>query len=144
MKEKAKPNRSINYVGSLAAAGLMLFLINKIPDWNFSFVRDNYRDILLAVNLSLGIQAVFSFVLIFYHPLFQHHLANFVISAVSIFALSVILHVFPVDFSIVTGEWLNILFRILLIVSITGSAISVIFHLINFFIALRSQIEAGH
>ena len=141
MKEKAKPNRTANYVFSLVAAGVLIYLINKIPHWNFSFVRENYTDILLAANISLGIQAALSFVLIFYHPLFQHHLANFIMSAVGIYAISVILRVFPVDFSEAAGEWLNVLFRIGLIVSIVGSSVGAVFHFMKFLDEIRRHFD---
>jgi hypothetical protein len=108
-----------------------LIVVNKIPDWNILFITDSYADILWAVNTSLAVSLAGNLILIFFHPRFLHHLLNAVFSVFAILATSVILSVFPFDFSQLTCEWLTIIVRIALIVGIVGSAISVVVNVVK-------------
>ena len=108
-----------------------LIVVNKVPDWNILFITDSFADILWAVNTSLAVSLAGNLILIFFHPPFLHHLLNTVFAGFGILATSVILSVFPFDFSQVTGEWLTIVVRIALIVGIVGSAISVVVNIVK-------------
>ena len=108
-----------------------LVVVNKVPDWNILFITDSFSDTLWAINTSLAISLAGNLILIFFHPRFLHYLLNAVFAAFGILAASVILSVFPFDFSQVAGEWLNIVIRIALIVGIVGSAISVVVNIVK-------------
>ena len=106
-------------------------VVNKIPDWNIAFITQAFPDILWAVNTSMAVSLAGNLILIFFHPRFLHHLLNAVFAIFGILATSVILSVFPFDFSVVVGDWLNILVRIVLIVGIVGSAIGTVVHIVK-------------
>ena len=108
-----------------------LVVVNKVPDWNILFITDSFADILWAVNTSLAVSLAGNLILIFFHPRFLHHLFNAVFAAFGILATSVILSVFPFDFSQVAGEWLNTVVRIALIIGIVGSVISVVVNIVK-------------
>ena len=123
--------RMTDYIFAVIFNIAFLVVVNKVPDWNIQVFTDKFTDILWAVNTSIGVSIAGNLILIFFHPRFLHHLLNAVFSAFGILAISVILSVFPFDFSELVGEWLNILIRIALIVGIVGSAISVVVNIIK-------------
>jgi hypothetical protein len=126
------PRRRItDYIFTAVFDIAFLVIVNKIPDWNIAFITDSFPDILWAVNTSLSVSLAGNLILIVFHPRFLHHLFNAVFSVFGILATSVILSVFPFDFSHVVGQWLNTVVRIALIVGIVGSAISVVVNMVK-------------
>ena len=123
--------RMSDYIFAVIFNIAFLVVVNKVPDWNILFITDSFADILWAVNTSLAVSLAGNLILIFFHPRFLHHLLNAVFAGFGILAASVILSVFPFDFSQVTGEWLTIIVRIALIVGIVGSAISVVVNIVK-------------
>jgi peptidoglycan biosynthesis protein MviN/MurJ (putative lipid II flippase) len=86
--------------------------------------------------MSLIVQIILNLVLIFFHPLFFHHLTQTVFSLLSFIALLWIVRVFPLDFSSRLGDWFNVLFRVVLIVALVGTLIGGITHFVKFIQAL--------
>jgi hypothetical protein len=136
MSRKSRPNTISGYIASAVFSGVLLWVMNQLPAWKPFFLLDSYSDILWAINMSLTVQIVLNLVLIFFHPLFFHYLIQTVFNLVSIVALVWILRVFPVDFSSCPGEWLNLTFRIVLIVALVGTAIGGVVNLVHFFRSL--------
>ena len=123
--------RMSDYIFAVIFDIAFLVVVNKVPDWNILFITDSFADILWAVNTSLAVSLAGNLILIFFHPRFLHHLFNAVFAAFGILATSVILSVFPFDFSQVAGEWLNTVVRIALIIGIVGSVISVVVNIVK-------------
>jgi hypothetical protein len=136
MSHKSRPNTISGYIASAIFSGVLLWVMNQLPAWKPFFLLDSYAEILWAINMSLTVQIVLNLVLIFFHPLFFHYLTQTVFNLVSIVALVWIIRVFPVDFSSRPGEWLNLVFRIVLIVALVGTAIGGIVNLVHFFRSL--------
>jgi hypothetical protein len=119
-----EPTRSpFGYLVSAAINGVLLWAVNRLPVWKPFFLLESYGDALWALNMSFIVQVALNVVLVFFHPLFFHYLANTIFSLVSIVSLSVLLQVFPVDFSARVGQWANTLFRVVLIVGLVGSSV---------------------
>jgi hypothetical protein len=59
-----------------------------------------------------------------------------VFAVFSVIALGVIVEIFPFDFSQLVGDWLNVAFRIFLIVILVGTVISGVVNLVRFLRAL--------
>jgi hypothetical protein len=123
--------RMTDYIFSVIFNIAFLVVVNKVPDWNIVFIIDSFPDILWALNTYLAVSIAGNLVLIFFHPRFLHHLLNAVFAIFGILATSVMLSIFPFDFSNLVGEWLNILIRIALIVGIVGSAIGVVVNIVK-------------
>ena len=115
--------RMTDYIFSVIFNIAFLVVVNKVPDWNIGFITAAFPDVLWAVNTSVAVSIAGNLILVFFHPRFLHHLFNAVFAVFGILACSVILSVFPFDFSELVGDWLNILIRIALIVGIVGRAI---------------------
>jgi hypothetical protein len=123
--------RMSDYIFAVIFNIAFLVVVNKVPGWNIAFITDPFPDILWALNTSLGVSIAGNLILIFFHPRFLHHLLNAVFAGFAILAASVMLSVFPFEFSDLVGEWLNTLVRVVLIIGIVGSAIAVVAHLIK-------------
>jgi hypothetical protein len=133
MSRTSRPNNPSGYIVSAVLNGVFLWVMNQLPLWKPFFLLDSYSEVLWAINMSLIVQIVLNLVLIFFHPLFFHHLIQTVFSLVSIVALVWIVRIFPVDFSARLGGWFNTLFRIVLIVALVGTVIGGITNLVRFF-----------
>jgi hypothetical protein len=132
MRDHDPVRTPFGYLVSAAVNGLLLWVVNRLPIWKPFFLLDSYGEVLWALNMSFIVQIVLNIVLIFFHPLFFHYLANVVFSLVSIVSLAVLLQVFPVDFSARLGQWANLAFRIVLIVGLAGSAIGGAVYFVRF------------
>jgi len=120
-----EPSRTpFGYLVSAAINGVLLWAVNRLPVWNpFFLLQEKYGEVLWALNMMFIVQIALNVVLVFFHPLFFHYLANTIASLVSIVAFSMLLQVFPVDFSARVGQWANTLFRVVVIIALVGSAI---------------------
>ena len=116
------------YIAGVIINSILLFVVNKVPSWNLSFITENFSDLLWVLTLSLGVQVFFNFILIFYHTLFFHNLINLVFNIVSIFALAGVYYVFPFDFSQTTVGWLGTFARVIILIAIVATAISGFVH----------------
>ena len=133
-----KPNKRANYIASAIFNLILLWVVNKIPDWNIIFITDKFVAVLWALNLSIAVQIAANFMLIFYNPLFLHYLAETGIALVSLIAVFVLYTVFPFDFSFV-GDWLNLIVKIALLIGVIGTGITAIVNLVRFFKALKTE-----
>ncbi len=136
MSHSSRPNNPGGYIASAVFNAVFLWVMNQLPLWKPWFLLDSYSEVLWAINMSLIVQIVLNLVLIFFHPLFFHYLIQTVFSLVSIVALVWIVRVFPVDFSSSPGEWLNLVFRIVLYIGLVGTLIGGITHFVRFLKAL--------
>ncbi len=135
--KKSKENSIGTYIGGVVAGGILLFVINKLPQWHVPFITAAYADILWALNLSLLVQLTGNFMLLFYHPLFLHHIVQVVFNIFSIIALYFLITVFPFSLDELVGDWLHILIRIFLIIGMVATIISIIVHLVKLPAAFR-------
>ena len=64
-------DRSVgSYIASVIGNAIVLFLVNKVPEWDLRFITDGYTAVLWAMNLSLIVQIAGNALLVFFHPLF--------------------------------------------------------------------------
>ena len=118
-----------NRIGHIVSAIInivLLLVMNRLPDWNLSFLLPTYQNTLWAINLSLGVQIGLYVVLSFYHPALLYSLTQVASAIVNIIALAVFLGIFPIDFTSLVGTWLNTLIRIGLAIGLGGSAVSLV------------------
>jgi hypothetical protein len=139
MATRERPNRTINYILGGIFDGILLWVLYQLPRWNIPVITDAYPAILWAVTLSLTVQIVFYVVLVLFHPLWLHYLGQVAFSVFSVIALSVVIEVFPFDFSDLVDPWLNTALRIFLIVILVGTVISGVVNLVRFLRALAHR-----
>ena len=117
-------DRSVgSYIAGVVANAIVLFLVNKVPDWNLPFITSGYPAILWAMNLSILVQIGGNAFLIFVHPRFLHYLAQTVFNLFSLLAIIILVAVFPFDFAFLSGM-INPIVRIALIVGAAATGIT--------------------
>jgi len=126
-----------NYIVAVIGNIILLVVLNKLPDWNFHVLAPSYRDVLWVINLSLGVQVAGNSLLIFFHPLYLHHLGQAIFSAFSAFAAWRIYQVFPFDLTSVTDAigWFDTFLKVLIMVVFVGTVIG---GSLNFYRFLRN------
>ena len=143
-KETDVPNKLGNYISSLIFNCIFLFIANKLPDWDLAFLTPEYTKVLLAINISQGIQASGNLMLILYRPLPLHHITQVVTSFLSFYAAYMLFTVFPFDFTassgllskIIQNVPLHLILKIIFGISMAGSVIKGITNLIKFVISI--------
>jgi hypothetical protein len=139
MASREKPNKMINYILGGIFDGILLWVLRQLPRWNVPVITDAYPGILWAVTLSLTVQIAFYVVLVLFHPLWLHYLAQVVFAVFSVVALGVVIEVFPFDFAALVDPWLNVAFRIFLIIILVGTVVSGVVNLVRFLRALARR-----
>jgi hypothetical protein len=132
---RQKVKRPGDYVGAIFGCLLVLVAINIYPLWQphtAGIVTEAWPRTLWAANLSLVAQVAGSFLLLFWRPRWLANLFELAFAVLGLLSVAVFFAVFPLDFSLVVGEWLNTLMRIILIVGIAGAAIGVVVNLVRF------------
>jgi len=147
-KEKRLPNKLGNYISSLIFNCIFLFIANKLPDWNLAFLTPEYAKVLLAINISLGVQASGNLMLIMYRPLTLHYITQVIINFLGFYAAYMLFTVFPFDFTASTGVIgkiiqnipLRLILKIIFGIGMAGSIISGITNLVKFIVNIvRSE-----
>jgi hypothetical protein len=133
-REKRSPAA---YIAAVLANAALLWLVNKVPDWNLRFVTDGYAGVLWALNLSILVQLVGNGILIVLHPRFLHYLGQAVFNAVSVLATVLLVSVYPFDFSHL-AEPLDTIVKIALVIGAVGTGISGV---VNLFRAIGSLVR---
>jgi hypothetical protein len=128
MKEK----KSIEFVGAIIGAIIGLVIVNTVPLWSHltnGIILDSWVNILWAANLSMSVQIFGNFILALYHPARLYSFMQAIFAGVGLVSVFVFFIVFPLDFSLVVGNWLNLLVKAVLIVAMFGTAIGLIVNL---------------
>jgi hypothetical protein len=124
-------NRPSAYIGAVIFNAIFLYVLNRLPDWNVPLLTEAFRDVLWAINLSLIVQIVGNFALIFHHPLILHHQAHIAFHTVSVVAIYTLYRAFPFDFSPIPIAWFGIFFRVVLIFALISTIVSGVVHLVK-------------
>lgn len=133
-----RERRTGEYVGAVFGNIVALVLVNLVllwRPWTRGVVLESWVDILWAADLSLVVQIVGNLLLAFYRPAWLDALTRLLIAAAGLLSLVVFYAVFPLDFSVLVGEWLNLTVRIALIVGMAGTVIAGIVQLVRFLTA---------
>jgi hypothetical protein len=134
MSEKNTGGFIASVVGTLVA--MVLFNIAlPLRGWTMGVILPSWADVLWAMNISFAAQVLGNLVLAAYRPAWFYELMQTLFAATGLLATIVFYIVFPLDFAPLTGDWLNILVKVVLIVGIGGSAIALIIHLVRFIAA---------
>ena len=133
MREK----RTGELVGSIVGNVIAIGIVNSVLLWRqytHGVVLDTWVDILWAANLSFLVQIAGSFILAFFRPPRLYAFMELLFTAAGLLSVIVFFIVFPLDFSVIVGPWLNTLLRVVLIVGIGGGAIGLIVWLVRFIV----------
>jgi hypothetical protein len=134
-RKHVKERRTGEYLGSFFGNLVALVLVNMVMlwrPWTHGVVLESWVDILWAADLSIALQIVGNLVLAFYRPTWLDALMRVLFSAAGLLSLVVFWIVFPIDFSVLVGDWLNLLIRVCLAVGMAVTAIVGIVQMVRF------------
>lgn len=121
-----RTGRRFGYGVAIAVNVVMLFVVQNILDWGwFSFLTEEFSDVVPWISLSLGISILVNAVYLVDDRRVVKSTGQILINLVNIGVSYLILQVFPFDFSTYDFDW-SIVARVVLIVAIVGSAFGAI------------------
>lgn len=111
---------------------IFLYIVNKVPDWDFPFINDLYSTVLWILTLNLVIQIAGWALILLLDFRWIWHLVRAVLDAASLVVLLVLYFLYPFDFSMIGGAtWLDIALPVIFIIGMIASGIGVVIHLIK-------------
>ena len=129
-----RERRTGEYVGAFLGGVVGLVFVNTVLLWQQytrGVILDTWANILWAADLSLVVSIAGNLLLCFYRPARLSALFRVLFAATGLLSVAVFYAVFPLDFSVVVGTWLNTLVRAALIVGIAGGAIGLVVELVR-------------
>ncbi len=136
MKEK----KTIDFVGAIIGAMIGLVFVNTVLLWSrltHGVILDSWANILWAANLSMAVQIIGNLVLAIYRPARLYSFMQAIFAAVGLVSLIVFFNVFPLDFSQIVGSWLNLFFKVILVLAMIGTLIGMIVNLVRTILGTR-------
>jgi hypothetical protein len=134
MKEK----RTGEFLGSAFGNVVAIVFMNTVMLWRqytHGVILPTWSDILWAANISLAVQIAGNLLLASYRPSWFYELIQTAFAAAGLLSVIVFFIVFPLDFSLIVGNWLNTLLKVLVIVGIGGTVLSLVIHFVRFIVA---------
>jgi len=130
MKEK----KTMEFMGAILGAIIGLAIMNTVPLWlhlTNGVLLESWVNILWAVNLSFAVQIAGNFTLAIYRPARLYTFMQAIFVATGLIGVIVFYTVFPLDFSVIVGNWLNQLIKVILIIAMVGASIGIIVNLVR-------------
>jgi hypothetical protein len=121
-------------IGAMIGGFIGLIILNSVPLWAHltnGIILASWSRILWAANLSMALQIAGNLFLAIYRPARFYSFTQLILALAAPFSVIVFFHFFPLDFSQVVGNWVNLLAKVLLVVGIVGSVIAAIVYLVR-------------
>ena len=129
-KDKPAHTRRGEYIGNIVFNLIFLWVVNKIPDWDPGFIRDNYNVVLWMLNLNILIQIGGNLLMVMIEFPSIRYLSRIVMEASSFLINIVLYYIYPFDFTHYHGLfWIDIALPVLLIIGMVVSALKVLANL---------------
>ena len=128
-KEKPLRSRRGEHIWAIIWNIIILWVVNKIPDWNISVINDHYNAILVFLNINIYIQIAVHTIMAFLEARWLYYLLKIVSEASTCVLFILIYYIYPFDFSKAGASWLDILLPFLFIIIIVITAVSIVVYL---------------
>jgi len=125
----------VEFVWSVVVNLVVLAAINTFPLWRQltqGVVLPSWINVLWALNMAGGVNVLGNLLLAYYRPARLRYFFEMLFDAAGFVSALVFYRVFPLDFTRVTGDWVNTLIRSVLIIGMVAAAIAGIYHLVRF------------
>jgi hypothetical protein len=118
--------RRVGYLVGIVVSAALLFILNGQPGWQaLPFLTSDTSQVIELVNLSLAVSLSLNVVYLFYDPPWLKSLGDLITSGIGLAVAIRIWQVFPFAFH-GSAAWGSTAVRVLLILVIAGSAISIV------------------
>jgi hypothetical protein len=126
-----KPVKKSDYVFSVIANLVLLYIANNLLNWNISFVTSTFTQVLWAINLSIVVSIIVNILLIIYDSAWFRHSMKALMNIFALLAAYIFYVVFPLSFSqtntVLAVKILIILLMVILIITIVYEILKVLF-----------------
>ena len=118
--------RRVGYLVGVVVSAALLFVLNAQPGWQaLPFLTSDTSQVIGLVNLSLAVSLAVNVVYLFYDPPWLKSLGDLITCGIGLAVAIRIWQVFPFAFH-GSSAWWSTAARVLLILVIVGSAISIV------------------
>jgi hypothetical protein len=134
--------RRVGYLVGIVVSAALLFILNGQPGWQaLPFLTSDTSQVIGLVNLSLAVSLSLNVVYLFYDPPWLKSLGDLITSGIGLAVAIRIWQVFPFVFQ-GSAAWWSTAVRVLLILVIVGSAISIVVQAVS--LARRATRHTPH
>ena len=125
-KDQPDHTRKGEYIGNIIFNLIFLWVVNKIPEWNLAFIRDNFNVVLWILNVNIIIQIAGNALMFLIEFASIRYFSRMVIEASSFVTQIVLFYIYPFDFAHFHGLfWLDWFIPLGLIIGMVVSAVKV-------------------
>jgi len=126
-KEKPYSANRAEFIWNILWNLVFLWIVNKIPDWNLDFIRDNYGAVIWILNANIVIQIAGNFLMAMITLYSIRYLLRIIVEASSLVTLLSLYYIYPFDFSHWHGwSWLDWFLPIAFIIGMIVSGIKIL------------------
>ena len=134
--------RRVGYLVGIVVDAALLFVLNGQPGWQaLPFLTSDTSQVIGLVNLSLAVSLAVNAVYLFYDPPWLKSLGDLITAGIGLAVAIRIWQVFPFTFQ-GSAAWWSTAVRVLLILVIAGSAISIVVQAVS--LARRATHHTPH
>lgn len=94
-----KPVKKSEYIFSIIANLILLYIANNLLNWNISFITDVFTQVLWIINLSIVVTILGNVMFLVYDPSWFRHLTKAVMNTFGFIVTYTLYIVFPFSFS---------------------------------------------
>ncbi len=145
VRRRSVGSRNFGYTLGAVVDTFVLYLVNVEPSWQaVPFLTDGTRQALGLVNLSLAVGLVTNLVYTTYDPPWFKGLGDLLTTGIALALLVRVWDVFPFAFPGTGTDWAFVA-RVVLIVSIVGTIVGVVFQVVSLLLlrVIRSASGTG-
>jgi hypothetical protein len=133
-------NRKGEYIGSIVWNLIMLFVVNKLPDWHAPFISHNYQVVLYLLNICILVQIAGNILMLVLNFREVRYISKIIMEAATFLVLILFYYVYPFDFSTLQGwEWLDRVLPIFFIIGMIFSVLKIVSSIWNLFARSRNN-----
>lgn len=134
MAKLRKRSNVADYVIVIIVNIILLFVVNKLPSWNISWLKDSVIGVIILFELSYVVQILGYMILIINDRHLLKQIVKILQNAASLFPMYVLYVLFPFDFSRINAPaWTDMLVRIFIILSMIGLIIAIVVEIVKIF-----------
>lgn len=116
---------------------IFLWVVNKVPDWNLSFITSIFCIVQAFLIYNIFIQIAVNTIMAFLETRWPYYLLRFISEAATFILFIILYYLYPFDFSGTNLTWLDMLIPVIFIIVIIVSAISALVALFRMVFSLH-------
>lgn len=136
MKRKSvmPKHRKAEYIFSIIANLVFLYILSKVPSWDLSFLKSGYMVILTIMQINCLMQIAGNIAMIVIDTIFFRHMVKIILDSASIVIMVLIYYIYPFNFAATSNlNWLDNVLPFVLIIGIILTGFGIISNLFKMF-----------